>query len=568
MTISIQGISVSRGIAIGQVHCIKRDQIDTPEYLIRKTQIDSEILRLDNAITNARKELRAIRDHIPSSTSINISEFINTHLLMLEDNALTEEPKRIIKDRLCNAEWALKLQRDALVNVFDEMADAYLSTRKDDVGHVVNRILRILLKQKPLLDELPDEHLRGKVIVADDLTPADTVLMQHYGIAAFATEFGGSTSHTAILARNLRIPAVVGLHSAKKLIKNDDLVILDGGSGIVLVNPDKTVLSYYIKKQNEVKKYYSSLEKLKDSPARSIDGIPITLMANIELPEDFETVRDIGAAGVGLYRTEFLYMNRNNPPDEEEHFQTYIKVIEALRGLPLTIRTVDLGADKEVDGVGRQTSNIRSNPALGLRAVRLCLKEPEFFRPQLRAILRAAAHGPIRIMIPMLTNTQEMQQVLFIIDELKLELKNKLIEFDQEIKVGGMIEVPASAICADIFADKLDFLSIGTNDLIQYTMAIDRINDEVNYLYDPLHPAVLRLIQATIVAGQKANIPISMCGEMAGEKEYTQLLLGLGLREFSMHPATLLEVKEIINKTNINELIELTKKALMADGDS
>ena len=568
MTISIQGISVSRGIAIGQAHCIKRDQIDTPEYLIRKTQIDSEILRLDNAITNARKELRAIRDHIPSSTSINISEFINTHLLMLEDNALTEEPKRIIKDRLCNAEWALKLQRDALVNVFDEMADAYLSTRKDDVGHVVNRILRILLKQKPLLDELPDEHLRGKVIVADDLTPADTVLMQHYGIAAFATEFGGSTSHTAILARNLRIPAVVGLHSAKKLIKNDDLVILDGGSGIVLVNPDKTVLSYYIKKQNEVKKYYSSLEKLKDSPARSIDGIPITLMANIELPEDFETVRDIGAAGVGLYRTEFLYMNRNNPPDEEEHFQTYIKVIEALRGLPLTIRTVDLGADKEVDGVGRQTSNIRSNPALGLRAVRLCLKEPEFFRPQLRAILRASAHGPIRIMIPMLTNTQEMQQVLFIIDELKLELKNKLIEFDQEIKVGGMIEVPASAICADIFADKLDFLSIGTNDLIQYTMAIDRINDEVNYLYDPLHPAVLRLIQTTIVAGQKANIPISMCGEMAGEKEYTRLLLGLGLREFSMHPATLLEVKEIINKTNINELVELTKKALMTDGNS
>jgi phosphotransferase system enzyme I (PtsI) len=568
VTISIQGISVSRGIAIGQVHCIKRDQIDVPEYLIRNTQIDSEILRLDNAITNARKELRAIRGHIPSSTSINISEFINTHLLMLEDNALTEEPKRIIKDRLCNAEWALKLQRDALVNVFDEMADAYLSTRKDDVGHVVNRILRILLKQKPLLDELPDKHLRGKVIVADDLTPADTVLMQHYGIAAFATEFGGSTSHTAILARNLRIPAVVGLHGAKKLIKNDDLVILDGGSGIVLVTPDKTILSYYIKKQNEVKKYYSSLEKLKDSPARSIDGTPITLMANIELPEDFETVRDVGAAGVGLYRTEFLYMNRNNPPDEEEHFQTYIKVIEALRGLPLTIRTVDLGADKEVDGAGHQTSNIRSNPALGLRAVRLCLKEPEFFRPQLRAILRASAHGTIRIMIPMLTNTQEMQQVLFIINELKLELKNKLIEFDQEIKVGGMIEVPASAICADIFADKLDFLSIGTNDLIQYTMAIDRINDEVNYLYDPLHPAVLRLIQATIVAGQKANIPISMCGEMAGEKEYTQLLLGLGLREFSMHPATLLEVKEIINKTNINELTELTKKALMTDGNS
>ena len=563
MTIAIQGISISRGIAIGKVHCIKHDQIDTPEYVIQKTQIENEISRLNDAITNARSELQAIRDHIPKTTSINISEFINTHLLMLEDKALTEEPKIIIKDRLCNAEWALKLQRDALVNVFDEMADAYLRTRKDDVDHVVNRILRILLKQKPLLDEIPDEHLKNKVIVADDLTPADTVLMQHYNIAAFATEFGGATSHTAILARNLRIPAVVGLHNAKKLVKNDDIAILDGSAGIVLINPEKNILDHYRKKQKEVKKYYSSLKKIKDAPAKSIDGIPITLMANIELPDDFETVRDVGAVGVGLYRTEFLYMNRNTPPDEEEHFETYLEVIQALQGLPLTIRTVDLGADKEVDGVGRQSSHIRSNPALGLRAVRLCLKEPEFFRPQLRAILRASKHGPIRIMIPMLTNTQEMQQILFIINELKAELENKSIEFDSAIKIGGMIEVPASAICADIFANKLDFLSIGTNDLIQYTMAIDRINDEVNYLYDPLHPAVLRLIQTTIIAGQKENIPISMCGEMAGEKEHTQLLLGLGLREFSVHPATLLEVKEIINKTNISELSELTKKALM-----
>ena len=563
MTISIQGISVSRGIAIGKAHCIKRDQIDTPQYIISRTDVNKEISRLINAIKNARKELKAIRDNIPSKTSINISEFINTHLLMLEDSALTEEPKKIIQDRLYNAEWALKLQRDALVNVFDEMADAYLSTRKDDVDHVVNRILRILLKQKPLLDELPDEHLKNKIIVADDLTPADTVLMQHYEIAAFATEFGGSTSHTAILARNLRIPAVVGLHNAKKLIKNDDVAILDGSSGIILINPDKNILNHYQKKQTEVKKYYASLNKFKDAPAKSIDGIPITLMANIELPEDFETVRDVGAAGVGLYRTEFLYMNRNSPPDEEEHFETYMEVIKALQGLPLTIRTVDLGADKEVDGVGRQSSHIRSNPALGLRAIRLCLKEPDFFRPQLRAIIRASAHGPIRIMIPMLTNTQEMQQILFIVDELKTELENKSISFDKEIKIGGMIEVPASAICADIFADKLDFLSIGTNDLIQYTMAIDRVNDEVNYLYDPLHPAVLRLIQTTIIAGQKANIPISMCGEMAGEKEHTKLLLGLGLREFSMHPATLLEVKEIINKTNIRELTELTKTALL-----
>ena len=563
MTISIQGVSVSRGIAIGRVHRIKDDQIDAPEYIIKSKQIDAEISRLNEAIKNAHGELRAIRDNIPSSTSKNIAEFINTHLLMLEDNALTEEPKTIIREKLCNAEWALKLQRDALVNVFDEMADTYLRTRKDDVDHVVNRILRVLLKQTPIIEKYPEKQLKNKLIVADDLTPADTVLMQHYGIAGFATEFGGSTSHTAILARNLRIPAVVGLHGAKKLIKNDDYAILDGDSGIILINPDETILNDYKKKQKEVKKYYVSLEKLKDSPAKSMDGIDITLMANIELPGDFERVRDVGADGVGLYRTEFLYMNRNNPPDEEEHYETYINVINALRGLPLTIRTVDLGADKEVDGMGRRSSHMRSNPALGLRAVRLCLKEPDFFRPQLRAILRASAFGPIRIMIPMLTNLDEMQQVLFMINELKSELDNESVDYDSQIKIGGMIEVPASAICADIFASKLDFLSIGTNDLIQYTMAIDRVNDEVNYLYDPLNPAVLRLIRMTINAGHKANIPVSMCGEMAGEKEHTKLLLGLGLREFSIHPATILEVKEIINKKNINDLERLTDEALM-----
>ncbi|MCZ6803808.1 MAG: phosphoenolpyruvate--protein phosphotransferase [Proteobacteria bacterium] len=564
MTISIQGVSVSRGIAIGHVHIVQHDQLDIREYSVRKTQLEDEILRFNDAIANARQQLRAIRDHIPVSTSVDIAAFIDTHLLMLEDNALTEEPKRIIKERLCNAEWALKLQRDALVNVFDEMADAYLSTRRDDVDHVVNRILRILLKQKPLLHEVPDDHLKSRVIMADDLTPADIVLMQHYGIAAFATEFGGPTSHAAILARSLGIPAIAGLHNSRRFIKNDDLVIIDGSTGIVLVDPDKSTQYYYEKRQREVKRYYSSLSGLKHAPTESEDGIPINLMANIELPKDFETVRDVGAEGVGLYRTEFLYMNRETTPDEEEHFETYMAVLKALRGLPLTIRTVDLGADKQVDGAGRQSGHVRSNPALGLRAIRLCLKEPELFRPQLRAILRASAHGPIRIMIPMLTNTQEMQQVLLMIGDLQNELDNKSIKYDPDIQIGGMIEVPAAAICADIFAKKLDFLSIGTNDLIQYTMAIDRVNDEVNYLYDPLHPAMLRLIQTTIKAGQRANIPVSMCGEMAGEKEYTQLLLGLGLREFSVHPATLLEIKKIINSTNIGELADLTRKSLKA----
>lgn len=562
MTIALQGVSVSRGIAIGQVHIIQHDQLDVREYNIRNSQLTRELSRFNDAIANARQQLRAIRDHIPASTSVDIAAFIDTHLLMLEDNALTEEPKRIIKERLCNAEWALKLQRDALVNVFDEMEDAYLSTRRDDVDHVVNRILRILLNEKPLLHEVPDDHLKNKIIIADDLMPADTVLMQHYGIAAFATEFGGPTSHTAILARSLGIPAIIGLHNAQRFIKNDDFAIIDGTSGTVLINPNKKVQLFYEKKQKEVKRYYSSLIKLKNAPTKSTDDVPVELMANIELPKDFETVRNVGAKGVGLYRTEFLYMNRDAPPDEEEHFETYIAVLKALRGLPLTIRTLDLGADKQVDGAGKQAGPVKSNPALGLRAVRLCLKEPELFKPQLRAILRASAFGPVRIMIPMLTNTQEMQQVLQMIDELKTSLDAEGIEYDSDIEVGGMIEVPAAAICADIFAKKLDFLSIGTNDLIQYTMAIDRVNDEVNYLYDPLHPAVLRLIQTTIEAGRKANIPVAMCGEMAGEIEHTKLLLGLGLREFSVHPASLLEVKKIISETDISELENLTKSIL------
>jgi phosphotransferase system enzyme I (PtsI) len=564
VTISLQGVSVSRGIAIGQVHIIQHDQLDVREYGIRNSQLDNEISRFNDAIANARQQLRAIRDHIPASTSVDITAFIDTHLLMLEDNALTEEPKRIIKERLCNAEWALKLQRDALVNVFDEMEDAYLSTRRDDVDHVVNRILRILLKQKPLLHEVPDDHLKKKIIIADDLTPADTVLMQHYGIAAFATEFGGPTSHTAILARSLGIPAIIGLHNAQRIIQNNDLAIIDGTTGTVILNPDRKIQIFYEKKQKEVKRYYSSLSKLKNAPTESIDGVHVELMANIELPKDFETVRNVGAKGVGLYRTEFLYMNRDTPPDEEEHFETYMAVLKALRGLPLTIRTLDLGADKQVDGAGKQSGPVKSNPALGLRAVRLCLKEPELFRPQLRAMLRASAFGPVRIMIPMLTNIHEMEQVLHMIEDLKTGLDAESIEYDSDIEIGGMIEVPAAAVCADIFAKNLDFLSIGTNDLIQYTMAIDRVNDEVNYLYDPLHPAVLRLIQTTIKAGQKANIPVAMCGEMAGEIEHTQLLLGLGLREFSVHPASLLEVKKIINDTDIGKLENLTKKVLTA----
>lgn len=564
MTLSLHGMGVSRGIAIGRVHIIERGRLDIPEYHIEKDQVEAETRRLVDAVSLAKQQLRAIRDHIPAATSPDIAPFIDTHLLMLDDAVLTQEPLRLIKSAGHNAEWALQLQRDALMHVFDEMEDPYLRTRKDDVDHVVNRIQRILLKQKPLRHEEPDSRLSGYVLIADDLSPADTVLMQLHGILAFVTEYGGPTSHTAILARSLVIPAIVGLHEAGRIAREDDMVIVDGNAGVMLVDPDEHSLRYYRKRQQEDRKYYAGLIRLKETPAKTLDDVPVRLHANVELPQDFEIVRQVGASGVGLYRTEFLYMNRETPPEEEEHYETYLSVLDTMAGLPLTIRTVDLGADKQVDGGRQGGGSVQANPALGLRAVRLCLKEPALFRPQLRAILRASAHGSIRLMIPMLSNMQETRQVLEMIDEIKAELLSQGVEFDAEIPVGAMIEVPAAAICADIFAGQLDFLSIGTNDLIQYTIAIDRVDDEVSYLYEPLHPAVLRLIRMTIDAGDRANIPVAMCGEMAGDIKFTQLLLGLGLREFSVHPTYLLEVKKNILESELETLTGVADAALLA----
>jgi phosphotransferase system enzyme I (PtsI) len=563
MTIALQGTGVSRGIAIGHVHVLHKDRLNIPEYIIDKNRISAEAKRLDDAVTSAKQQLRAIKEHIPSGTSVDIASFIDTHLLMMEDAALMQESIRLIHERQLNAEWALKQQRDSLVSVFEEMDDPYLRTRQDDIDHVVDRILRVLLNRTPMPHESPDRKLTGYIVLADDLTPADTVLMQHQGIVAFATEYGGPTSHTAILARSLGIPAIVGLRHLRKYVRDESLIVLDGVNGVILADPDKYSLAHYHDMKERERTYHIGLSKLSHAPALTLDGTSIELMANIELPRDFDSVRDVGASGVGLYRTEFLFMNRETPPDEDEHFNTYVEVLNILGGLPLTIRTLDLGADKQVDG-GRSSGPVQSNPALGLRAIRLCLKEPELFYPQLRAILRASVHGPVRMMIPMLSNTQEMEQVLQIIDAIKSDMDARGVPYNPKIPVGCMIEVPAAALCADIFAQRLDFFSIGTNDLIQYTIAIDRVNDEVNYLYDPLHPAVLRLISAVLDAGRGAGIRAGMCGEMAGDIRYTRLLLGLGLREFSVHPVNLLEVKKIITESDIGALETLARNALFA----
>lgn len=567
MTLELNGIGVSRGIAIGKAHHLQRRSLEAVEYCLPRYKINDEIARFRLAIDSAKLQLRGIRDQIPDDAPSDIAAFIDTHLLMMDDAALATAPIKLIEERRINAEWALQMQRDSLVRVFDEMDDPYLRTRKDDVDHVVNRIQRLLMEADHHEGEAQENRLKGRILIAEDLTPADTVLMQNQGIAGFITEYGGPLSHTAILARSLGIPAAVGVHNARRYLRDDEQLVLDGQHGTVLAGATRDILRYYRHEQGEERRYQQGLQKLKWRNAITRDGVPIKLMANIELAEDTRNVRAVGAEGVGLYRTEFLFMNRSDLPDEEEHFETYRAVMKTLRGIPITIRTLDLGSDKQVDS-GRAASPLPTNPALGLRAIRLCLRDPSLFLPQLRAILRVSALGPVRIMIPMLTNIQELSQVLQILDGLKLEFREARIKFDPNIPVGGMIEVPAAAISASVFAKHLDFLSIGTNDLIQYTLAIDRIDDEVNYLYDPLNPAVLQLIAKTIKAGRKAGIPVAMCGEMAGDTRYTRLLLGLGLNEFSMHPASLLEIKHIINSSEANTLSHAVKRILRATHSS
>ena len=560
MTFSLHGLAVSRGIAIGKAHVLIHEQHDVRETLIEPGQVETEVDRLCAAIEASADHLRHMREKIPPNAPHDVAAFIDTHLLMLGDAALAEEPIRLIRERRYNAAWALRNQRDAIVSVFDQMDDAYLRTRRDDVEHVINGILRSL-QGGGLSGTVADQSLAGAVVLADDLAPADALLMQHHGVVGFVTEFGGPTSHTSILARSLGIPGIVGVHRVRRFVQDGELLIVDGNEGVVVGDPDQRTLAHYRRRQDERARYSATLNKLKRAPCVTLDGLAIELQANVELPSDFATAREVGARGVGLYRTEFLYMNRTEAPTEEEHFDAYQKLVAAVSGLPVTIRTLDIGGDKQVDPALTMRGK-GANPALGLRAVRLGLKEPGLFLPQIRAIVRASASGQVRMMIPMLSHVDEAFQVLELVHAVQAEFAARGIPFAPDMPVGGMIEVPVAAVFADGFAQVLDFLSIGTNDLIQYAVAIDRVNDEVNYLYDPFNPGVLRLISMTIKAAQKAKVPVAMCGEMAGDIRCTRLLLGLGLESFSVHPSVLLEVKGAINGTDANLAKQIAERAL------
>ena len=556
--LALYGTGVSSGITIGEVHVLRRERPEIPEYVLPKNLIDDEINRFVQAVEAARQQLRDIREHIPAGAPPETVNFIDTHLLILEDSMLCKDPIETIRKEQTNAEWALKLQAEILTGMFEQIDDPYIRSKKDDVSQVTDRIIRNLLGQ-----DAPDHTSisSGQIIVANDLSPADTVMLKHNRIKGFVTNLGGPISHTAILARSLDIPAIVSVHNATRLIQDSETVIIDGKRGVIIVGADKDIVAEYKKQQRHIGRIKQELDNLRRGPATTLDGKKISLQANIELPADVKAATRAAAQGIGLYRTEFLYMNRSSPPTEEEQLNAYSKVVKALPGKVVTIRTLDLGADKQVDGGGYESAVV-INPALGLRAVRLCLQSPDLFKPQLRAIIRASEFGKIQIMIPMLSSPDELFRVLDLIEETKKELKSEGKKFRSRIPVGGMIEVPAAAIAADLFAPHLDFLSIGTNDLIQYTLAIDRVDDAVNYLYNPLHPAVLRLISNTINAGQAAGIPVAMCGEMAGDIRYTRLLLGLGLTEFSMHPATLLNVKKVIRNTNYESAKKFARKIM------
>ncbi|VAW83320.1 Phosphoenolpyruvate-protein phosphotransferase of PTS system [hydrothermal vent metagenome] len=562
MTFTISGTGISRGIAIGRAQRLDDGELEIYEASIPKELIEDEVVRFNHAVQTARQQLKAIRNSIPETTSADITDFIDTHLLMMEDSMLTAAPIERIRHEQCNAEWALKSQRDELARVFDEMDDPYLRTRKDDIDHVVTRIQRILIGEKSTAAPDDEYLLQDAIVLAHDLTPAEAALLQHQGIAGFVTESGGPLSHTAILARSLGMPAIVGTHVTPQQIRDGDIIILDGFRGLLLADVDEATLKDYRRQQRQQKKRQAELKRLKNEPAVTLDNIPVNLLANVELLEDIRAARLFGAEGIGLYRTEFLFMNRSDIPGEEEQLGHYLALIKSMKGLPVTIRTLDLGADKTSSALDDYS---RPNPALGLRAIRLCLNNLDLFCPQLRAILRASAKGSVQMMIPMLSSASELTRVLELVEGVKQQLQDDGLAFDRNMPVGGMIEVPAAALSANLFARKLDFLSIGTNDLIQYTLAIDRTDDSVTYLYDPLHPAVLKLIRMVIDAGHRHRTPIAMCGEMAGDPRYTRLLLAMGLRQFSVPPTALFEVKDAIRQSNTKTLSRLIDILLVSD---
>ncbi|MBX3615760.1 phosphoenolpyruvate--protein phosphotransferase [Nitrosomonas sp.] len=561
MSFILQGMGVSEGIAIGHAHLAAPAALEVIHYLIPKHQVEKEIARLDSAFAVVRKEFEALQKSVADGHArAEFSAFLDLHLMILDDPTLSEATRSIIAQTYCNAEWALKQQMQVLLAQFEEIEDAYLRERKSDVMQVVERVLKAMMGHPGYLP-VASKLAGDSILVAHDLSPADVMQYKQHQFTAFLTDLGSQTSHTAIVARSLNIPSIVALHHAHQLIVENDCLIVDGTQGNVIVNPDKYVLDEYRLRQSQLELEKKKLQRLKSVAAVTLDGTPIDLFANIELPEDIVQVKESGATGIGLFRSEFLFLNRDDLPGEEEQFEAYRAVATKMHKQPVIIRTFDLGADKNIKG----SEQVAANPALGLRAIRLSLTEPRMFHTQLRAILRASKYGDVRILVPMLSNAAEIDQTVHHIDYAKQTLRDDKLQFDEHIKIGGMIEIPAAALSLELFMRKLDFLSIGTNDLIQYMLAVDRIDDTVAHLYDPLHPAVLWMISHIIQSANRAKVPVSICGEMAGDRHFTRLLLGFGLKQFSMYPAQILTVKNQILKSHLPDILPVTQKIMKTD---
>ena len=582
MTFSIHGLAVSRGVAIGRAVLVASSRMDVAHYFIAAKDVEAEIERVRlgrDAVVEELQRLQTSITHMgPKEAPHELSALLDVHLMLLQDAELISGVKGWISDRLYNAEWALTTQLEIIARHFDEMEDEYLRERKADLEQIVERILRAMkgvaspviaspgrstrkpMQQDLLLGDTVDVPL---VLVAHDLSPADMLQFKQSGFAGFITDVGGKTSHTAIVARSMDIPAVVGARTCSQLVRQDDWIIIDGDAGVIIVDPSSIILAEYGFKQRQGDLERSRLSRLLHTPAVTMDGVKIQLLANIEMPEDASSALQAGALGVGLFRSEFLFMGRQgNLPDEEEQFQAYKRAVEDMRGLPVTIRTVDVGADKPLDTSVHDDAHL--NPALGLRAIRWSLADPAMFLTQLRAILRAAAFGQVQLLIPMLAHASEIRQTLAHIERARAMLDKRGVAYGP-VKLGAMIEIPAAALSLKLFLKHFDFLSIGTNDLIQYTLAIDRADESVAHLYDPLHPAVLQLVASTIEECVKQGKGVSVCGEMAGDVTLTRLLLGLGLRSFSMHPAQILAVKQEILRSDTTRLAPWAQRVLASD---
>ena len=566
MSFTLHGLGVSSGIAIGRAMLMSHATLEVSHLTITPRMVDKEIARFDAAVSAVKSELILMKENTEHAPA-ELAAFIDIHTMFLEDPELAEKPREIIRERRCNAEWALVQQMEHLVEQFEQFDDPYLRERKFDVVQVVERVVKELVGHpgRAALRAAKNSKEDALIVVAHDLSPADTISFKEHRFASFICDVGGATSHTAILARSMAIPAVLGLENARAAIRDGEQLIVDGLRGVVIVNPDPRVLEEYQLRKNQLELEKTKLKRLKTAKSETIDGVEVQLQANIELPGDVPTALDAGAEGIGLFRTEFLFLNRGDMPDEQEQYEAYKKVVKGMGGRPVTIRTFDLGADKDLHPEANASDRVKTNPALGRRAIRLSLAEPKMFHTQLRAILRASKHGPIKLLIPMLAHAHEIDQTLAALERAKSSLRGEKVSFDENIEVGGMIEIPAAALAVGLFLRRLNFLSIGTNDLIQYTLAIDRADEQVAPLYDPLHPAVLMLIAHTLASAEKVGIPVSVCGEMAGDPDLTRLFLGMGLRTFSMHPSQILKVKNRVLKADVDAIAASVRKMLRLD---